>query len=121
MNTIIPLQATQSPFDDFETRVDGPDPLTQVYSNSAPHVTQRSHLEDRSTAFRILFLLVTCMTQLIGQSQFGMVMIPLGDVGTYLNASEQGEESWMAASFGYVLDVLVLGASYEESERGDDC
>jgi hypothetical protein len=68
-----------------------------------PLPASRSHLAGRSLAFKMLFLATTLMTQLLSQAQVGMVFVPLGDIGRWLKVEDVGEESWMAASFGYVL------------------
>jgi hypothetical protein len=61
-----------------------------------------NHLHDRGWAFKALFVVVTCSAQLVAQAQFGMVMIPLYEVGRWLGTEEQGQLGWMAASYGYV-------------------
>ena len=52
--------------------------------------------------FKALFLTTTCSAQFLAQGQFGMVVLPLTDIGNYLGATSPGELSWMAASYGSV-------------------
>ena len=44
---------------------------------------------------------VTVSAQLLAQGQFGMVIIPLSEIGVWLGTDDPGELSWIAASFGY--------------------
>ena len=60
----------------------------------------RGHLEGRGWAFKALFVITTCSAQLIAQGQFGMVVVPLYEVGEWLGTEEQGQLGWMAASYG---------------------
>jgi hypothetical protein len=81
----------------------------QVSSTSLP--SSRSHLEGRSAAFKAVFVTATLMMQLLAQAQFGMVLIPLADLGRWLRTENVSEQSWMAASFGCAAlpDKSVLG------------
>lgn len=65
-----------------------------------PTLAARHHLEGRGWAFKALFILTTCSAQLIAQGQFGMVLIPLYEIGAWLGTQEQGQLGWMAASYG---------------------
>ena len=68
-----------------------------------PPVTQpRQFLDGRLSLFKAVFITVTCSAQFLGQAQFGMVVIPLIEIGQYLGTTSPGELSWMAASNGWV-------------------
>ena len=60
----------------------------------------RGHLDGKGWAFKALFIVTTCSAQLIAQGQFGMVVVPLYEVGRWLGTEEQGQLGWMAASYG---------------------
>ena len=62
--------------------------------------SSRGHLDGRGWAFKALFIVTTCSAQLIAQGQFGMVVVPLYEVGRWLGTEEQGQLGWMAASYG---------------------
>ena len=67
-----------------------------------PPATQpRQFLEGKSWSFKAIFITITCSAQFLGQAQFGMVVIPLIEIGEYLGTTSPGELSWMAASNGY--------------------
>lgn len=63
-------------------------------------LSSRGHLDGRGWAFKALFIVTTCSAQLIAQGQFGMVVVPLYEVGRWLGTEEQGQLGWMAASYG---------------------
>lgn len=62
----------------------------------------KTHLGSRGGAFKALFVVVTCSAQLVAQAQFGMVMMPLYEIGAWLGTDDQGQLGWMAASYGSV-------------------
>ncbi|WRT64885.1 uncharacterized protein IL334_001821 [Kwoniella shivajii] len=74
-----------------------------VGSSSQPHF-----LDGKSILFQIMFVSITCATQLIAQGQFGMLIIPLNDLGPWLGTDNAGEMSWMAASYGLTLGITVV-------------
>ena len=67
---------------------------------AAPVTHPRQFLDDRSILFKITFVSITCAAQFIAQCQFGMVIIPLTEIGDYLGVTSAGELSWMTASYG---------------------
>lgn len=73
-------------------------PSTLEDGETAP--AARHHLEGRGWAFKAVFIMTTCSAQLIAQGQFGMVMIPLYEIGAWLGTQNQGQLGWMAASYG---------------------
>ncbi|ORX34485.1 hypothetical protein BD324DRAFT_154298 [Kockovaella imperatae] len=71
-----------------------------ISSLGEPATHPRDFLHGRSLLFKCTFVSVTCSAQLIAQGQFGMVMIPLKEIGDYLRVESAGELSWMTASYG---------------------
>ena len=109
------LGASQAGVGDARSRAEsielrGPEPMAPGQDSRASDELERGlgavstndHLRDRGWGFKALFVVVTCSAQLVAQAQFGMVMIPLYEVGRWLGTEEQGQLGWMAASYGYV-------------------
>ena len=77
-----------------------PSPLSVDEGGGGGPTSARGFLEGRGWGFKALFIATTCSAQLIAQGQFGMVVIPLYEVGRWLGTEEQGQLGWMAASYG---------------------
>ncbi|WWD00461.1 hypothetical protein V866_007376 [Kwoniella sp. B9012] len=77
-------------------------------ANNEYKKNSNNYLSDKSIGFQILFITITCATQLIAQGQFGMLIIPLNDLGPWLGTEDAGQMSWMAASYGLTLGVMVV-------------
>ena len=56
--------------------------------------------ENRGKLFKFAFACTACSAQLIAQGQFGMVLIPIYQIGAWLGTQEQGELGWMTAANG---------------------
>lgn len=78
-------------------------------NTSVPPLTpSQNYIQSRSSLFKMAFLIITCGTQLIVQSQLSMVMMPLHATAEWLGKpNNSGEMSWMAASYGYVLPFIL--------------
>lgn len=73
-----------------------------------PLTPSQNYIQSRSSLFKMAFLIITCGTQLIVQSQLSMVMMPLHTTAQWLGKpNNSGEMSWMAASYGYVLPFIL--------------
>lgn len=67
----------------------------------SPPVEPKSHfLDGKGNLFRVTFVTTACATQLLSQAGLGMVMIPLHVIGESLGTDDNGQMSWMAASYG---------------------
>ena len=60
----------------------------------------RHFLEGKSRAYEWTFIATCCCAQILGQGQFGPVVIANTEVGRYLGTEDPGELSWIAASYG---------------------
>lgn len=74
-----------------------------VELGSEPEREAVQWIDRHSSFFRLCFITCCCATQLIVQGQLGLTMIPLHYIGDYLGTAENGQLSWMVASYGYVL------------------
>lgn len=82
---------------ELESEYPNPNPTP---SPSTQQRTNRHVLDGRSKSFEYLFVATCCGAQLIAQGQFGMVVIPIAEIGRHLGTSDPGELSWIAASYG---------------------
>ncbi|TYJ56292.1 hypothetical protein B9479_002982 [Cryptococcus floricola] len=79
---------------------------TDPEANLPPTIPPQAHyLDGKSSLFRVTFISVACATQLLAQSGTGLVMFPLHAIGKALGTDDQGELSWMVASYGQVLGL----------------
>jgi len=69
-------------------------------SQFEPEPPMRHFLDGRSRLFGITFISTAVAAQFLAQGQFGMVVMPLQEIGRHLGTTEPGELSWMAASYG---------------------
>ncbi|WVQ84142.1 hypothetical protein IAT38_006289 [Cryptococcus sp. DSM 104549] len=67
-------------------------------------------LDDKSAFFKVCFISTACATQLIVQGQLGTVMIPLHYVGRHMGTEDNGELSWMTASYGLTVGMFLVMA-----------
>lgn len=68
----------------------------------SPPVEPKSHfLDGKGNLFRATFVTTACATQLLSQAGLGVVMIPLHVIGESLGTDDNGQMSWMAASYGW--------------------
>ncbi|WWC59375.1 uncharacterized protein I303_101927 [Kwoniella dejecticola CBS 10117] len=93
------------PDDEENAAVDRTTPTSAVAPGEPK---RRINIQDKSAAFQVLFVTITCATQLLAQGQFGMVLIPLNDLGPWLGTDDAGQMSWMAASYGLTLGIFVV-------------
>ncbi|KIR26237.1 multidrug efflux pump [Cryptococcus deuterogattii LA55] len=79
---------------------------------SVPPLTpSQNYIQSRSSLFKMAFLIITCGTQLIVQSQLSMVMMPLHATAEWLGKpNNSGEMSWMAASYGLTVGMFLVMA-----------
>ncbi|WWC67828.1 uncharacterized protein I206_101745 [Kwoniella pini CBS 10737] len=68
----------------------------------------KNYIQSRSVPFQVIFVIITCATQLLAQGQFGMVLITLNDLGLWLGTEDAGQLSWMAAGYGLTLGIFVV-------------
>lgn len=66
----------------------------------------RQYLDGHNTAFRVLFISIACAAQLLTQMQFGAVVIALDEVAAALGATSEGDEAWLAATYGWVFSFI---------------
>ncbi|KAK1926475.1 MFS transporter [Papiliotrema laurentii] len=85
-----------------------PSPLSVEEGGEGGPTSARGFLEGRGWGFKALFIATTCSAQLIAQGQFGMVVIPLYEVGRWLGTEEQGQLGWMAASYGLTVGMFLI-------------
>ncbi|WVW78590.1 hypothetical protein I302_100546 [Kwoniella bestiolae CBS 10118] len=85
-----------------------PSQLESGQVSTTPQPRSQNYLSNKSIPFQILFITITCATQLIAQGQFGMLIIPLNDLGPWLGTDDAGQMSWMAASYGLTLGIMVV-------------
>ncbi|ODN85645.1 MFS transporter [Cryptococcus wingfieldii CBS 7118] len=79
---------------------------TEPEVNLPPTIPPQAHfLDGKGSLFRVTFISVACATQLLAQSGTGLVMFPLHAIGKKLGTDDQGELSWMVASYGQVLGL----------------
>lgn len=79
-----------------------------LQGTEGPSPSARGHLDGRGWAFKALFIVTTCSAQLITQGQFGMVVIPLYEVGAWLGTEEQGQLGWIVASYGLTVGMFLI-------------
>ncbi|KIR51255.1 multidrug efflux pump [Cryptococcus gattii Ru294] len=76
-----------------------------------PLTPSQNYIQSRSSLFKMAFLIITCGTQLIVQSQLSMVMMPLHTTAQWLGKpNNSGEMSWMAASYGLTVGMFLVMA-----------
>nr|XP_031857395.1 uncharacterized protein CI109_007217 [Kwoniella shandongensis]KAA5524467.1 hypothetical protein CI109_007217 [Kwoniella shandongensis] len=77
-------------------------------SNGTP---PRPHfLDDKSSLFKLTFIIVCCATQLLTQAQFGMLVFPLHAIAETLGTQDPGEMSWISASYGLTIGMFLVMA-----------
>lgn len=54
-----------------------------------------------SLIHKVVFVATVCSSQLLGQGQIGMTMLPLAEIGESVGTTDPGQLSWMAASYAY--------------------
>lgn len=82
-------QRPRSTVDRMETEVGSP-----------PDEPKSHFLDGKGNLFRATFITTACATQLLSQAGIGMVMIPLHVIGESLGTDDNGQMSWMVASYG---------------------
>ncbi|ODN80390.1 hypothetical protein L202_02641 [Cryptococcus amylolentus CBS 6039] len=84
---------------------------TDPEANLPPTIPPQAHyLDGKGSLFRVTFISVACATQLLAQSGTGLVMFPLHAIGKALGTDDQGELSWMVASYGLTVGMCLVAA-----------
>lgn len=92
-------------------------------SEDALHAMQdqgKLDIRGRSKLYQAIFILLCCSAQLLAQAQFGMVLVPLDEIGRWLGTTDAGELSWMVASYGWVRSSESVGRRLMSQADGWD-
>ncbi|KAE8538309.1 hypothetical protein D1P53_005651 [Cryptococcus gattii VGV] len=81
-----------------------------VELGSEPEREAVQWIDRHSSFFRLCFITCCCATQLIVQGQLGLTMIPLHYIGDYLGTTENGQLSWMVASYGLTIGMFLVAS-----------
>ncbi|KIR57651.1 MFS transporter [Cryptococcus bacillisporus CA1873] len=81
-----------------------------VELGSEPEREAVQWIDRHSSFFRLCFITCCCATQLIVQGQLGLTMIPLHYISDYLGTTENGQLSWMVASYGLTIGMFLVAS-----------